>query len=71
MIRWIILVFMLQVIHEIVMQSTKWLGFAQKHIWNIIEEDKSSIVFQTCFWANPIQGLVFEILKIIQNYDQK
>ena len=60
------------------------LGFAQKHIWNIIEEivfldcnfftlskDKSSIVFQTCFWAKSSQGLVFEISKTIQNYDQK
>ena len=58
---------------------------AQKHIWNIIEEivylycnfffsflRQSSIVFQTYFLTNPSQGgLVFEILKIIQNYDQK
>ena len=54
------------------------LGFAQKHIWNISEEivllncfffalfkDKFSIVFQ------PSQGLVFQISKMIQNYDQK
>ena len=61
-----------------------WLGFAQKHIWNIIDENiffklsfftlfkvKSSIVFQICFWVIPSRDLVFGIPKIIQNYDQK
>ena len=28
-------------------------------------------MFWICFWANPSQDLVFEISKIIQNYDQK
>ena len=31
----------------------------------------SSIMFHICFWANPSRDQLFEILKIIQNYDQK
>jgi hypothetical protein len=55
-----------------------WLGFAQKHVWNTIEDLSSkkvnkiqfkttisSIMFQICFWVNPSQDLVFEISKII------
>ena len=58
-----------------------WLGFAQKHIWNMIEEivfersrkvqfwkTISSIMLQICFWASPSGNLVFEISKIMQNF---
>ena len=61
-----------------------WLGITQKHIWNTIEDLSlkrvkqiqfkntiSSIMFQICFWANPSWDLVFEISKIIQNFDYK
>ena len=34
-------------------------------------KDKSSIVLQICFRANPSRGLVFEISKIVWNFDQK
>ena len=60
------------------------LGLAQKYIWNIIEKivfrnynfllllgTISSILFQICFWASPSWDLVFEISKIIQNFDYK
>ena len=60
------------------------LEFAQKHIWNIIEEivfriynflllseTISLIMFQICFWTSPSWDLVFEISKIIQNFDYK
>ena len=60
MIRWIILVFMLQVIHEIVMQSTKWLGLAQKHIWNIIEEIVSFYFFQFASEQIPVENWCLE-----------
>ena len=59
--------------------TKSWLGFAQKHIRNIIEEivfrncnfllfseTISSIMFQICFWANPSQDMVFEVSKIIK-----
>ena len=59
-------------------------GFAQKLIWNIIEEvvfEKSRKwqflktislnMFQTCFWANPSRDLVLMISKMIQNFDYK
>ena len=61
-----------------VSNTKPWLGFAQKHIWNTIEDLSlkrvkkdnlkktfSSIMFQICFWANLSQDLVFEISKII------
>ena len=61
-----------------------WLGFAKKHIWNIINEivfrncnflliskSISSIMFQICIWANPSWDLVFDISKSIQNINQK
>ena len=64
--------------------TRSWLGFAQNHIWNIIEEivirnynflllseTISSIMFQICFWESPSWDLVFEISKIIQNFDYK
>ena len=55
--------------------NTKFqLGFAQKHVWNIIEEivfrsydflllseTISSIIFQICFWASPSWNLGFDI----------
>ena len=64
------------------LETCPWLWFTQKHIWNIIEEivfEKSkkvqflktisSIMLQICFWASPSRDLVFEISKIMQNFD--
>ena len=65
-----------------ILNTKSWLGFDQKHIWNIIEkivfeESKklqflktiSSMMFLICFWANPSRDLVFKISNIIQNFD--
>ena len=65
-----------------ILNTWSWLWFAGKHIWNIIEEivferskkvqflkTISSIMLQICFWASPSRDLVFEISKIMQNFD--
>ena len=67
-----------------ILNTRSWLGFSQKHIWNIIEEIVfknynvflyseaiSSIMFQICLSASPSWDLVFEISQIIQNFDYK
>ena len=69
------------IIFDISINSRNWLGFAQKHIWNIFEEivfkksenwqflnTISSIMFRICFWANRSRDLMFEISKITQKF---
>ena len=65
-----------------IFNTWSWLWLIRKHIWNIIEEivlerskkvqfliTISSIMLQICFWASPSRNLVFEISKIMQNFD--
>ena len=68
---------MLWIVFDI--SNTKsWIGFAQKQNWNIIEEilfEKSKklqfLKLQICFLANPSQDMVFEVSKMIQQFDYR
>ena len=48
-----------------------WRNCLQKLYFILLSETISSIMFQIFFWASPSWILVFEISKIIQNFDCK